>query len=108
MKCYLVKLKSLIRISDKAYKATAFDGTEDILPVKMVIARESSITTSEAWWVSAWILERKKIPYSKKDHKYFDIETLKEKPEVIIEKHKPKPLTPVASNEISSLLSDRC
>lgn len=31
-KCYSVRLASLVSISDKAYKATAFDGSTAIIP----------------------------------------------------------------------------
>ena len=30
--CYSVRLESLVRISDKAFRATAFDGSTDIIP----------------------------------------------------------------------------
>ena len=30
--CYSVRLERLVRISDKAFKATAFDGSSDIVP----------------------------------------------------------------------------
>jgi len=65
-KCYSVRLESLISISDKAYLATGFDGSEDIIPKSQVYGQDWDITKSEAYWISAWILEKKSIQYSHK------------------------------------------
>lgn len=42
-KCYSVRLKSLIRISDKAYKAESFDGSTDIIPASQIFGIDSDV-----------------------------------------------------------------
>jgi hypothetical protein len=70
-KCYSVRLESLVSISERAYKATAFDGSEDIIPKSQVFGQDWEVSKSEAYWISAWILEKKKIQYSSKKVKWF-------------------------------------
>lgn len=64
--CYSVRLESLTSISDKAYKATCFNGQEDILPKSTVFGFDFDVAKSEAYWIAAWILEQKDIQYSQK------------------------------------------
>ena len=71
-KCYSVRLKSLDLISDKAYKAVAFDGSSDIIPASQVFCPDLEVGKSDAWWISAWILEKKSIQYSTKKSAWFD------------------------------------
>ena len=56
-KCYSVRLQSLVSMSDKAYKATSFDGSEAILPKSQVFGVDYDVQKSEAYWISSWILE---------------------------------------------------
>ena len=42
-KCYSVRLESLVRISPKAFKATAFDGSSDIIPASQVFGRDFEV-----------------------------------------------------------------
>ena len=106
--CYSVRLESLVRISPKAFKATAFDGSSDIIPASQVFGRDFEVVKSEAWWISAWILEKKKLTYSKKKYVYF--KTFYEKKEkvivkdmVTIKKHRPALVVAVEENVIESL-----
>lgn len=55
--CYSVRLESLVRISDKAFKATAFDGSSDIIPASQVFGRDYDVMKSYSWWISAWIMK---------------------------------------------------
>lgn len=73
-KCYSVRLESLVRISDKAYKATAFDGSEAILPKSMVFGNDSEVQKSDAYWIAAFILEKEdcQLQYSTKKVKWFN------------------------------------
>lgn len=89
IKCYSVRLESLAPISDKAYKARSFDGSEDIIPASQVFGRDYDITKSEAWWISAWILEKKSIQYSGKKEAWFDSDTGRQLPNIKITKHVP-------------------
>ena len=41
--CYSVRLSSLTSISEKAYKAVAFDGSEAIIPKSQVLGQLSSL-----------------------------------------------------------------
>ena len=53
--CYSVRLESLTRISDKAYKAVAFDGSSDVIPASQVFGQDWDVQKSDAYWISAWI-----------------------------------------------------
>ena len=46
MLCYSVRLSSLTSISEKAYKAVAFDGSEAIIPKSQVLGQDSELTKS--------------------------------------------------------------
>lgn len=100
--CYSVRLESLVRISDKAFRATAFDGTSDIIPASQVFGRDYEVQKSDAWWVSAWILGKKSIQYSTKKQAWFD-ENGHQMPTYTIERHTPEKLTPKESNIIDEL-----
>lgn len=71
-KCYSVRLQSLVRISDKAYKAIAYDGSEAILPESQVFGPDYDVQKSEAYWISSWILGKKDLQYSSKKVACFD------------------------------------
>ena len=101
--CYSVRLESLVSISDKAYKATCFDGTTDIIPKSQVFGRDWDVMKSEAWWISAWILEKKNLQYSSKKSACFDSNTGKMLPTVIVEKHEPERMEAVTENIIGDL-----
>lgn len=100
--CYSVRLESLVRISDKAFRATAFDGSSDIIPASQVFGRDYEVQKSDAWWVSAWILGKKSIQYSTKKQAWFD-ENGNQLPTYTIERHTPEKLTPKESNIIDEL-----
>ena len=71
-KCYSVRLQSLISISDKAYVATAFDGSEAVIPKSQVFGMDHEVNKSDAYWISCWILEQKKLQYSAKKSKWIE------------------------------------
>ena len=100
--CYSVRLESLTRISDKAYKATAFDGSSDIIPASQVFGQDWDVQKSDAYWISAWILEKKSIQYSAKKQAWFD-ENGKMLPTYTIERHTPDKVEAKQSNEIDDL-----
>ena len=100
--CYSVRLESLTRISDKAYKATAFDGSSDIIPASQVFGQDWDVQKSDAYWISAWILEKKSIQYSAKKQAWFD-ESGKMLPTYTIERHTPDKVEAKQSNEIDDL-----
>ena len=101
--CYSVRLSSLTDISDKCYKATAFDGSEALIPKSQVFGQDYDVSKSEAYWISEWILKQKSLQYSAKKEAWFDSVTRKKLPTYVIEKHKPTPLNPKLTNEIDSL-----
>lgn len=88
-KCFSVRLESLVSISDRAYKARAFDGSEAIIPKSQVFGYDYDVQKSEAYWISAWILEQKDLQYSSKKEAWFDKDTGKMLPTYQVEKHKP-------------------
>ena len=100
--CYSVRLESLVRISDRAFKATAFDGSSDIIPASQVFGVDMEVTKSDAYWISAWILEKKSLQYSKKKQAWFD-ENGNQLPTYTVEKHIPEKKTSVKSNIINEL-----
>lgn len=100
--CYSVRLESLVRISDKAFKATAFDGSSDIIPASQVFGMDYEVQKSDAYWISAWILERKSIQYSSKKQAWFD-ENGRQLPTYTIERHTPEKKEAKESNVINEL-----
>lgn len=101
--CYSVRLSSLTVISDKCYKATAFDGSEALIPKSQVFGQDYSVTKSEAYWISQWILKQKELQYSGKKEAWFDSVTRKMLPTYTIEKHTPERVEPVENNTIQEL-----
>lgn len=106
VKCYSVRLASLDPVSRLAYKAVAFDGSSDIIPASQVFGQDYEVSKSDAWWISAWILEKKHLQYSSKKTAWFDKDTRKRLPDIIVEKHRPDYVRPVDNNEISDLRAD--
>lgn len=100
--CYSVRLESLTRISEKAYKAASFDGSTDIIPASQVFGRDYEVMKSDAYWIAAWILQKKNIQYSGKKQAWFD-ENGHQLPIYIIERHTPEKREAVESNEINDL-----
>ncbi|MEJ8598995.1 hypothetical protein JSO62_09930 [Riemerella anatipestifer] len=80
IKCYSVRLQSLVKISDKAYKATAFDGSTAIIPISQVFGKDWEVLKTDSYWIAAWILEKKSIQYSGKKVAWFNAETCKIEP----------------------------
>lgn len=100
--CYSVRLKSLELISPICYKAVGFDGSSDFIPAKFVFGRDFDVQKSDAWWIAAWILERKSLQYSTKKSATFSDDG-RMLPKITVEKHIPEHIDPVESNEIKSL-----
>jgi hypothetical protein len=92
-----VRLQSLVSISDKAYKATSFDGSCDILPKSQVFGIDYDVQKSDAYWIAAWILEKKDLQYSGKKIAWYNHITGNIEPnyEIIIEHHIPERKEPV-------------
>ena len=101
--CYSVRLSSLTVISEKCYLATAFDGSEALIPKSQVFGQDYSVQKSEAYWISEWILKQKDLQYSGKKQATFDSITRKEVPTYIIEKHEPTIIDPLENNTIATL-----
>lgn len=104
---YSVRLESLVRISDKAYKATAYDGSTAIIPASQVMGQDYEVSKSEAYWISAWILKRKNLQYSKNKSAWFKTKSKEDKrmvkEDVIIRKHNPIIIQPIDNNIINDL-----
>lgn len=104
-KCISIKLQSLVSISDKCFKATDFNGNEDLIPKSQVFGIVNSSSKSEAYWISEWILEKKNLTYSHKKIAWHDSETNKFQPHVTIsvEKHIPTKIEPIKSTPDAEL-----
>lgn len=71
-RCISVRLESLVRISDKCYKATAFDGSEALIPKSQVYGQDYDVQKSEAYWITEWILNKNpQLQYSSKKQTIF-------------------------------------
>jgi hypothetical protein len=103
--CYSVRLESLTGISDKAYKATCFNGQEDILPKSTVFGFDFEVSISDAYWIAAWVLEKKNIQFSNKKKGWFNPATGKVEQhfDVIIQKHVPTKIEPAKVTADESL-----
>lgn len=89
-KCYSVRLQSLVSISDKAYKALAFDGSEAIIPKLQVFGQDYDVQKSNAYWISSWILEQKDLQFSNKKVGWWNPDKRRIEPNIVVEHHKPK------------------
>jgi hypothetical protein len=103
-KCYSVRVESMRRISDKCYSARSFDGREALIPASQVYGPDLEVSKSEAWWITAWILEKKDLQYSTKKEAFFYTDTGKRAPEVTIEVHLPEPIVPKHVEPDASLI----
>lgn len=105
-KVYSVRLQSLRSISDKAYKATAFDGSTAILPKSQVFAQDYEVLKSEAYWIAAWVLEQKELQYSTKKAGWYNPRTGQVEPciTVEVERHVPAKLEPQNISPEKSLI----
>lgn len=101
-KCYSVRVVSLVSVSDKAYKATAFDGSTAIIPKSQVFGQDEEVRKCEAYWIAAWLLEKKDLQYSFKKEAWFD-ENGDMQPTYHIEIHTPEKKTPVIDNRHDEL-----
>ncbi|HAN19604.1 MAG: hypothetical protein A2X13_14810 [Bacteroidetes bacterium GWC2_33_15] len=91
--CYSVRLESLVSISDKCFLARSFNGSEDLIPKSQVFGQDYSVQKSQAYWISAWILEKKKLQYSSKKEAWFYNDSRKMAPQITITKHVPEKVT---------------
>lgn len=102
-KCYSVRLESMTPISSKCWKARAFDGSEALIPASQVFGQDYEVIKSKAWWISAWILEKKEIQYSQKKEAWFDTQTKEKLPSYTVTKHVPSAKKPIKSIPDESL-----
>lgn len=100
VKCYSVRLKSLIPVSDKAYKAIAFDGSTAIIPKSQVLGYDFTVEKSDSYWISSWILEKKSIQYSRKKEAWVESDSGKVLPNIQIENHVPVRIEEILDNTI--------
>ena len=103
-KCLSVRLMSFDRISEKCYKATAWDGSTDFIPASQYFGEDFTVSKSEAYWISEWILKQKKLQHSDKKVGWFDSETGKMQPQIKVEIHVPDKIEPILKNEPDSSL----
>lgn len=109
IKCYSVRLESMVSISEKCFKATAFDGSTALIPKSQVFGQDYDVQKSEAWWISAWVLEQKDIQYSSKKVSFFDKDRAEFVPEtgVEIERHIPEEKECVEVEPIAELVKEK-
>lgn len=100
--CYSVRLESLVRISDKAFLATCYDGRSAVIPSSQVYGEDHDVSKSNAWWISAWILSRTALQYSVKKQAWFS-EDGRLLPTYSVEHHTPERHAVKESNIIKEL-----
>jgi len=89
-------------ISPKCYKAVAFDGSEALIPKSQVMGRDWSVSKSEAWWISEWILGKVNLQHSNKKAAWFEDGRMLPTYEKKI--HRPERKEPVISKPKQKLL----
>lgn len=90
-KCYSVRLELFYSISSKCYKALAFNGSEALIPASQYFGQDHSVSKSDSYWISAWILEKKELQYSIKKWTNFS-KAGKNIGKIEFKHHKPKKL----------------
>lgn len=103
VKCLSVRLESLLKISDKCYKAISFDGSQDLIPVSQVFGQDYEVQKSDAYWISEWILTKKNIQFSHKKEAWFDSETRMMLPKYSEKIHTPDIKVLVENNIVTQL-----
>lgn len=95
--CYSVRLASLRSISYKAYLAKGFDGSEAIIPKSQFYGTDYDVQKSTAYWIAAWILEKKNLQYSDKKQAWFNPKTgqMEEVIHTKVERHVPEKKEPI-------------
>ena len=101
-KCYSVRVESMCKISERAYKVRSFDGSEDIIPASQVFGQDYEVQKCEAYWIAAWILPKKSIQWSNKKEAWYD-ENGNRLPSYTVEKHRPAKVSAKDNNEIDEL-----
>lgn len=101
--CYSVKLRDLVSISEKAYLAISYNGAENILPKSQVRGRDYTPKKSTAYWISAWILEKKNVQFSSKKKAWLDSESGKVFPDIVYTHHVPEKVVKIKENYDDSL-----
>lgn len=100
--CFKVRYEGLKRLSDKAVLIYSHNGASDIIPVSQIYWDD---VDSGIMYVSAWILEKKSIQYTKKGALWFTAYgcAVSATPEYKSIRHTPERVLPVESNEIEEL-----
>lgn len=100
--CYSVRVAFIVRISEKAYKVTSFDGSTDFIPVSCFFGVDNDVKKSDAYWIAAWILPKKKIQWTSKKKAWIN-EYGEILPFIKVERHTPERIEVVKSNNIEEL-----
>lgn len=90
IKCYSVRLESIVSISDKCFIVSSYDGRQSLIPKSQYYGEDPEVKKDNAHFISAWILEKVDIQYSGKKERWFDSATKKMLPTYKVEKHVPK------------------
>lgn len=108
-KVYSVRLQSLTSISNKCYKAKAFDGSELLIPKSQVFGSDFDVSKSDAYWIAAWFLEKENnsLQFTRKKAGWYNPSTRRVEPEIHyeVEKFVPKKVNPVDVVESLNQLS---
>lgn len=105
IKCYSVRIKELVEISEKCFKAFFWDGGELLIPKSQIYELDFDVKKSDSIWISAWFIEKSNVQFSRKKTAIYDTNKKTFVPIFKIEKHIPekKNITNF-NNEIKELL----
>lgn len=102
VRCYSVRVKEVRSISDLACVITTHDGSSDIFPKSQIFGEDYEVVKCDAIWVSAWILDKKKLTYSSKKECWMD-ENGRKLPTYTVTEHKAADVAALNNNVINDL-----
>ena len=105
VKCYSVRLKNLTDISPKCWKGEDWQGNTALIPDSQYFGRDYDVQKSDAYWVSAWLVEKEDfgLMVSMKKEAWFDKDSGEMLPTYIITHHVPEKIEPKENNTIQKL-----
>lgn len=99
-KCWLVKAREIIRISEKCFKLKGWNGVETLVPASA--CHEDTDTTI---WVACWFIQKQEgMQYQQTPVGWYTEKTGRVERETIYQRHVPKQLSPEKTDPDADLL----
>lgn len=107
IKCYSVRLRKVVNLSEKSFRVEDFDGGSDVLPKSQFFGKDDGAAGNDSYWVAAWLLPDKNLTYSTAREREFDRNQSSEKPRYNVITHIPAEIKVFEQREpIKELLRD--